>query len=66
MINRDGACTSLWQDSVEEYASTNKADNNFFYDIIIVGGGITGISTALLLQRSGKKCLLLEAANPGF
>jgi glycine/D-amino acid oxidase-like deaminating enzyme/nitrite reductase/ring-hydroxylating ferredoxin subunit len=31
-----------------------------------VGGGITGVSTALLLQESGKKCLLLEAANLCF
>ena len=66
MIKRDGSCTSLWQDSVDTYASTNTAERNYLYDIIIVGGGITGISTALLLQRSGKKCLLLEAANLGF
>jgi len=66
MIKRDGSCTSLWQDSVDKYASTNTAERNYLYDIIIVGGGITGISTALLLQRSGKKCLLLEAANLGF
>src|SRR4029079_6410968 len=66
MIKRDGSCTSLWQDSVDVYASTNTAERNYLYDIIIVGGGITGIRTALLLQRSGKKCLLLEAANLGF
>ncbi|WP_294294648.1 FAD-dependent oxidoreductase [uncultured Chryseobacterium sp.] len=36
------------------------------FDAAIVGGGITGISTALQLQQSGKKCILLEAANIGF
>jgi len=32
----------------------------------VVGGGITGISTALLLQRAGKKCAVLEAASLCF
>jgi glycine/D-amino acid oxidase-like deaminating enzyme/nitrite reductase/ring-hydroxylating ferredoxin subunit len=34
--------------------------------VISVGGGITGISTALLLQTAGKKCLVVEAANLCF
>ncbi|RZK46558.1 MAG: FAD-binding oxidoreductase, partial [Pedobacter sp.] len=29
--------------------------------MIIVGGGITGLSTGLELQKSGKKCLIIEA-----
>lgn len=66
MINRDGACVSLWQDAVGSYETTNAADNSPLYDVIIVGGGITGISTALLLQKAGKQCLVLEAANLCF
>src|SRR5437773_12011327 len=66
MVKRDGACTSLWQNSMEPHGSTNSANPDFLYDVIIVGGGITGLSTASLLQRSGKKCLLLEARNIGF
>ena len=31
-----------------------------------MGAGITGISTALMLQRSGKQCLIIEAAKFGF
>jgi len=31
------------------------------YDVIIAGGGITGVSTALLLQQAGLRCALLEA-----
>ncbi|MDB4997027.1 MAG: yhfW [Myxococcaceae bacterium] len=30
-------------------------------DVVVVGGGITGITAALLLQRAGKKVALLEA-----
>lgn len=66
MINRDGTCTSLWQDTVTHYQSVNKHEKHTVYDVIIVGGGITGISTALLLQEAGKKCIVLEANNLCF
>ncbi|MEO5500362.1 MAG: FAD-dependent oxidoreductase, partial [Ginsengibacter sp.] len=36
------------------------------YDIAIVGGGITGITTALELQKLGFNCLVLEAQTLGF
>lgn len=65
MIQRDGNLASLWQDSVNPYMTINEAGNSQ-YDVIIVGGGITGISTALLLQEAGKSCLVLEASNLGF
>jgi glycine/D-amino acid oxidase-like deaminating enzyme/nitrite reductase/ring-hydroxylating ferredoxin subunit len=65
MIQRDGACTSLWQESMQPYRAGNLPGSDP-YDVIIVGGGITGISAALLLQEAGKKCMVLEAANPGF
>ena len=66
MIKRDGACTSLWQDNVAPYLAVNAPVQNVIYDVIIAGGGITGISTALLLQQAGKKCILLEANNLCF
>lgn len=34
-------------------------------DIAVIGGGITGITCALLLQRRGKKVVLLEAGHIG-
>jgi glycine/D-amino acid oxidase-like deaminating enzyme/nitrite reductase/ring-hydroxylating ferredoxin subunit len=66
MINRDGYCTSLWQDSVPAYITTNKPVTGNIYDVIIVGGGITGITTAMQLQEAGKKCIVLEANNLCF
>ncbi len=66
MINRDGTCTSLWQDLVPPYHPVNTPDFKKLYDVIIVGAGITGISTALLLQEAGKKCIILEANNLCF
>lgn len=65
MIHRDGICTSLWQDHISPYQPTTAVSTGH-YDVIIIGGGITGISTALLLQEVGKKCLVLEARNLCF
>src|SRR6187399_3302458 len=61
MIKRDGCSISLWQESVDEYLPTNQIDFNKIYDVVIVGGGITGVSTAYHLQKAGMNCLLLEA-----
>lgn len=66
MIARDGAHESLWQDTTFEYQSTSTWRTNQQYDVAIVGGGITGITTGLLLQKAGKKCIILEARNLGF
>lgn len=66
MINRDGAQISLWQHTVEPLDQNNQNGNNSIFDVIIVGGGITGLTTALLLQQQGKRCVLAEAHNLGF
>jgi len=66
MIQRDGCNISLWQDSVDAYKPVNKADFSTLYDVVIVGGGITGITTALLMQNAGLKCLVLESNNLCF
>ncbi len=66
MIARDGTCTSLWQAITEPYIPANKADGDITYDVVLIGGGITGISTAWLLQQAGKNCLVIEARNIGF
>ena len=33
------------------------------FDVIVIGGGISGLTTAFYLQRGGKKVLLLEREN---
>ena len=65
MIARDGSFVSLWQE-VPVYGSRHQAQHDTPYDVAIVGGGITGITTGLLLQQAGQKCILLEAENLGF
>jgi len=65
MIARDGARISLWQD-MPVYKQKNVPIPADEFDVAIVGGGITGITTAYRLQQSGKKCILLEAYTLGF
>lgn len=65
-IARDGVNKSLWQDLRYSHVSETIANTEVVYDAIIVGGGITGITTALMLQRAGMQCMVIEAANIGF
>ncbi|MCE7064923.1 FAD-dependent oxidoreductase [Dyadobacter sp. CY326] len=65
-IDRDGENKSVWQLNAKK-----ETDNGFFnadtvYDSVIVGAGITGVTTALLLQRAGQNCVIVEAHNPGY
>jgi len=63
---RDGLNTSLWQPtaSMPEPAKEDYPDT--LYDTLIVGAGITGMTTALLLQKAGQKCIVVDAHRPGF
>lgn len=65
-MKRDGALTSLWQPTVTDFISNPLIDKHPIYDVVIVGGGITGISTGLQLQKQGKKVVIAEAKNIGF
>jgi glycine/D-amino acid oxidase-like deaminating enzyme/nitrite reductase/ring-hydroxylating ferredoxin subunit len=66
-IPRDGELESAWQKNVPAIAQkayTNKADA--LYDCVIIGGGITGLTTALLLQKAGLQTIIAEANSIGF
>jgi glycine/D-amino acid oxidase-like deaminating enzyme/nitrite reductase/ring-hydroxylating ferredoxin subunit len=59
-MQRDGANESLWQQNMPPYTSKHTSIPAQQYDVVIAGGGVTGISTALQLQKQGKKVLVLE------
>jgi glycine/D-amino acid oxidase-like deaminating enzyme/nitrite reductase/ring-hydroxylating ferredoxin subunit len=64
---RDSKTLSAWQKGPFEL--DNAADifaEGTLYDALIVGGGITGLTTALLLQKQGKQCIVAEAYTIGF
>jgi glycine/D-amino acid oxidase-like deaminating enzyme/nitrite reductase/ring-hydroxylating ferredoxin subunit len=64
-MKRDGASTSIWQDTVADYITTNTLEDKE-YDVVIVGAGITGLTTALELQSARLSCLVIEANTIGF
>lgn len=64
-MNRDGALQSLWQ-TENPYTPQYKPDAEATYDVLVIGGGITGLTTALLLAEQGQKVLLAEAYTLGW
>ncbi|CAG5067597.1 Cytochrome b6-f complex iron-sulfur subunit [Dyadobacter sp. CECT 9623] len=65
-FHRDGFQESLWQKSADTPGEYGEFDPSTLYDTLIVGAGITGLTTALLLQEGGKKCVIVDAHSPGF
>ncbi|MFC4557319.1 FAD-dependent oxidoreductase [Virgibacillus kekensis] len=53
---------SYWRDSVS-FENFPKLEKSIKTDIAIVGGGITGITAAYLLAKSGKKVTLIDAGE---
>src|SRR5438067_13931639 len=65
-MNSDGSCTSLWHNTVKDiYPQINGIGNKNF-DVLIVGGGITCVTTGLQLKKKGKTCIIVEANNICF
>ena len=54
-----GAHKSYWTDS-EPPLIYNTIANDMQTDVLIIGGGIAGLTTAYCLSKSGKKVILLE------
>ncbi len=56
--------TSLWLDTAEE-SRFPRLDRPLSVDVAVLGGGIVGISTALLLKRAGMTVAVIEADRIG-
>src|SRR5689334_13820611 len=54
--------TSLWRDRTPIETDTELGDH---YDDVVVGAGITGLTTALLLARAGRRVAVVEARDVG-
>jgi glycine/D-amino acid oxidase-like deaminating enzyme/nitrite reductase/ring-hydroxylating ferredoxin subunit len=65
-MKRDGFNVSLWQSALPSYISKTSLLPDDVQDVVIIGGGITGVTSALMLQKAGKSCTLLEAQELGF
>jgi hypothetical protein len=55
----------LWAATLPSRPHLNSLKGNKSTDIAIVGGGYTGLSSALHLAETGRECVLLEAAEIG-
>ncbi len=66
---RDGVLPSLWQEhriKIDQSGELRRFSADQLWDVLIVGGGITGLTSALKLQEAGKRCLLIEAKTLGY
>jgi glycine/D-amino acid oxidase-like deaminating enzyme/nitrite reductase/ring-hydroxylating ferredoxin subunit len=67
LINaRDSFTESPWQAINAELTTEVAPDLDLVYDVTIIGAGITGITTALMLQKAGKNCIVIEAGTVGY
>ncbi|KQV41782.1 MULTISPECIES: FAD-binding oxidoreductase [unclassified Rhizobium] len=65
MLN-DPRSHGLWEKTAPAAPVTRSLDGNVTADVVIVGGGFTGISAALHLAEAGRRAVVLEGAEIGF
>lgn len=57
--------TSVWLDTGPDQPEFDRLTGEAVVDVGVIGGGIVGVTTALLLQESGASVVLLEAGRVG-
>lgn len=57
---------SFYKNSIKPFKSKDFLENNIQVDICVVGGGLTGISSALNLSKKGYSVALCEARKIGW
>ncbi len=57
---------SLWAASATPVIETPALANDTQADVVVIGAGFTGLSTALHAAEAGAKVILLDAAEPGW
>src|SRR6201997_4077949 len=55
-----GTHISYWTESISPPAESNSLKNNLDADVVIIGGGLAGLSVAYCLTLAGKKIILVE------
>jgi glycine/D-amino acid oxidase-like deaminating enzyme/nitrite reductase/ring-hydroxylating ferredoxin subunit len=57
---------SIWEGTAEHGSRYPELEGDQTADVVIIGGGITGLTAALLLSNAGQKVILLEALQIGL
>jgi len=65
-MDNDSRSHGLWEASAPAAPSTHSLASDLQADVVIIGGGYTGLSAALHLAEAGKSAVLLEANEIGF
>jgi len=65
MKSASGATTSIWMETAEAAPDSGALNENLRADVLIVGAGIAGLTTAYLLARQGKKVVVLDDKTIG-
>ena len=61
----DNESGSFYKSSIKPFKNGEVLENNLNIDICVIGGGLTGISTALHLAQEGYSVALFEARKLG-
>ena len=65
-MQNDPRSHGLWEQTAPKPPGTLPLAEAVTADVVVVGGGFTGISAALHLAEAGSKVIVLEAAEIGF
>ena len=65
-MQNDPRSHGLWELTAPPAPETPSLSGHIKADVAVVGGGFTGLSTALHLVEAGAKVALLEAVEVGF
>lgn len=65
-VQRDGNHISPWQENIPSVNTETKYNPDTIYDCLVIGAGITGVTTALMIQKSDKSVLLADSHTAGF
>lgn len=66
MMQGDGRSHGLWETTALAAPATQRLSASVTAEVVVIGGGYTGLSTALHLAERGGDVILLEAVEIGF
>ena len=57
---------SLWKATENSYKKEQSLEGNLEADVVIIGAGFTGLSSAYHLQKLGRSVIVLEQESIGY